>query len=94
MGGIFGRDVGWTVMQVDPNRAMVLQNWGAFVLLPEANNQTRFIIRTTVGDPGVAPWMAAMDMLTFELPHFIMQRRMMLRIKQLAEQRAEIVTSM
>jgi uncharacterized protein YndB with AHSA1/START domain len=86
LGGVFGKDVGWTVTHVDPGRALVLRNWGAFVLQPTGSNQTRLIIRSTVGNPAVPAWMAALDMMAFELPHFIMQRRMMLQIKQLAEE--------
>jgi uncharacterized protein YndB with AHSA1/START domain len=85
LGGVFGEQPGWTVTEVQPNRAMVLQNWGAFVLEPTADGRTRFIIRTKVGDTTVRPWMAALDMMAFELPHFIMERKMMLRIKALAE---------
>jgi hypothetical protein len=85
LGGVFGKDLGWTVNDVEPGRALVLRNWGAFVLLPASGNQTRFIIRTTIGDPAIPVWMAALDMMTFELPHFIMERKMMLQIKQLAE---------
>ena len=88
LGGVLGTDVGWTVTHVEPGRALVLQNWGTFVLRPAGANQTRFIIRTTVGNPATPPWTAALDMMAFELPHFIMQRKMMLQIKQLAEQRA------
>ena len=88
LGGVFGKDVGWVVTHVEPGRALVLQNWGAFVLRPTGDNQTRFIIRTTVGNPSTPAWMAALDMMAFELPHFIMQRKMMLQIKQLAEERA------
>lgn len=87
-GNLLGRDLGWTVRDVQPARALVLQNWGAFVLQPTAEGGTRFIIRTRVGDPSARPWMAALDMLAFELPHFIMERRMMLQIKALAEGRA------
>lgn len=86
LGGVFGKDIGWTVTHVEPERALVLQNWGAFVLQPTDGNRTRFIIRSTVGHPAVPAWMAALDMMAFELPHFIMQRKMMLQIKQLAEQ--------
>jgi len=64
---------------------MVLQYWGAFVLEPTADGKTRFIIRTNVGNENTAAWAAAFDMMAFELPHFIMERRMMLRIKRLAE---------
>lgn len=85
LGGILGDDLGWTVKDVQPSRAIVLQNWGAFVLQPTPDGRTRFIIRTTVGNPMTKPWTAAMDMLAFELPHFIMERKMMKQIKALAE---------
>ena len=83
--GILGDQVGWTVTTIDPGRALVLRNWGTFVLQPTNDGRTRFIIRSTVGDPHIAPWVAAADMMAFELPHFIMQRKMMLEIKALAE---------
>lgn len=85
LGGVFGRDLGWTVERVEPGRAMVLQYWGAFVLEPTSDGKTRFIIRTKVGDPHAPAWAAALDMMAFEMPHFIMERRMMLQIKALAE---------
>lgn len=56
-------------------------------LQPTADGRTRFIIRTQVGDPATPPWMAALDMLAFELPHFIRERRLMLQIKARAEGR-------
>lgn len=85
LGGLLGNDLGWTVTEVLPNRAMVLQYWGAFVLEPTADGKTRFIIRTKVGNSQTPAWVAPLDMIAFELPHFIMERRMMLRIKSLAE---------
>ena len=89
LGGLFGNAPGWTVQHVEPARAMVLQNWGAFTLAPTADGKTRFIIRTNVGDERIPAWVAALDMMAFELPHFIMERRMMLRIKSLAESQAK-----
>jgi uncharacterized protein YndB with AHSA1/START domain len=88
LGGALGRDLGWTVQSVEPGRAMVLQYWGAFVLEPTADGKTRFIIRTKVGNEHAPAWAAALDMISFEMPHFIMERRMMLRIKALAEANA------
>ena len=88
LGGALGNDLGWTVHELHPNRAMVLRHWGAFVLEPTADGKTRFIIRTKVGDPKIPIWAAPLDMMAFELPHFIMERRMMLRIKSLAEANA------
>jgi len=85
LGGLLGSDLGWTVTEVVPNHAMVLEYWGAFVLEPTADGKTRFIIRTKVGNARTPLWAAPLDMIAFELPHFIMERRMMLRIKSLAE---------
>jgi hypothetical protein len=85
LGGVLGRDLGWTVKEVEPGRALVLQYWGAFVLEPTGEGTTRFIIRTKVGSPSLPAWAAAFDMMAFQFPHFIMERRMMLRIKSLAE---------
>ena len=88
LGGMLGRDLGWTIEGLEPGRAMVLQYWGAFVLEPTADGKTRLIIRTKVGDSSIPAWTAALDMMVFELPHFIMERRMLLRIKALSESNA------
>jgi hypothetical protein len=85
--GIFRSRLGWRVAQVDPGRAVVLEKWGAFVLEAESPDITRFIIRTRGGGP-VAPLeflSAPAGLLLFEIPHFIMQRRMLLGIRALAE---------
>ena len=65
---------------------MVLDNWGAFVLLPTTDGRTRFIIRSKLSDPRFPVWAAGLQFIGFELPHFIMERRMMLGIKTRAEQ--------
>jgi hypothetical protein len=85
LGGIFGERPGWTVDLVDPDRAMVLRYWGAFVLAPYDQGRTRFLIRSTISNPEIPVLAAAVNLTAFELPHFIMQRRMMLNIKELAE---------
>jgi len=85
LGGIFGPHIGWTVTELQPGRAMVLRYWGAFVLLPSDGGKTRFVIRTTIGDRRTPVWAAAFDVMSFEMAHFIMERRMMLQIKSLAE---------
>ena len=87
LGGLFGSELGWTVGAVDPPRALVLDRWGAFVLLPTADGHTRFIIRSSLSQGDIPVWASALNMVTFQLPHFIMERRMMLSIKTLAEQR-------
>ena len=83
--GVFDEPLGWRVALAEPGRVLVLQNWGAFVLLPRGSNQTRFIIRSTISNRRIPVWASALNMVTFQLPHFIMQRRMMLTIKALAE---------
>jgi hypothetical protein len=87
LGGLFGRDLGWQVTHVDPPRAMVLENWGAFVLQRARDGRTRLLIRTRMGGPDASVWGAGLTFAAFELPHFIMQRRMMLGIKERAERR-------
>jgi hypothetical protein len=68
-----------------PERALVLRNWGAFVLQPLPGNRTRFLIRSTISNERIPAWLAAINFTAFELPHFVMQRRMMLGIKARAE---------
>jgi hypothetical protein len=38
----------------------------------------------------IPAWAAALNLTAFELPHFIMQRRMMLGIKERAERTARV----
>ena len=93
LGGVLGDDIGWTVTDLEPERALVLDELGRVRPPPTEDGRTRFIIRTKVGDPATKPWIAALDMFAFELPHFIMERKMMLQIKALAEQQHVAVTS-
>jgi hypothetical protein len=88
LGGVFGERPGWKVALVQPERALVLAQWGAFVLRPEPDGRTRFLIRSTISNARIPAWAAPLDMVAFQLPHFIMQRRMMLSIKALAETHA------
>ena len=90
LGGILGTDVGWTVSHVEPGRALVLDNWGAFVLVPDGPGRTRFFIRSSIGGSDVPVWGAALTFALFEIPHFIMERKMMLTIKECAERNASV----
>lgn len=87
--GLVERRLGWRVASVEPGRALVLENWGAFVLVPERYNRTRLIVRTRGGgaDPEslVDLLMGPLGLLAFELPHFIMERGMLEGIKSRAE---------
>ena len=69
----------------EPGRALVLENQSAYVFLPTADGQTRFIIRSRIGYRRMPVWASAIDMMTFRLPHFVAERRMMLRIKEMVE---------
>lgn len=85
LGGLFGTEVGWRISELEPGRAMVLENWGAFVLESTPKGHTRLLVRSTIGGPDTPVWAAALTFALFELPHFIMERRMMLGIKERAE---------
>jgi hypothetical protein len=87
-GGLFGNRPGWRITHLEPHRAIVLENWGAFVLEPASDNKTRFLIRSSMGGPKAPVWGAAVMFAFFELPHFIMGRKMMLTIKRLSEAEA------
>jgi hypothetical protein len=88
--GLFDAPLGWRVARAEPGRVLVLENWGAFVLLPVGDNQTRFIIRSTMSHRSIPVWASALNLVAFQLPHFIMERRMMLTIKALAEERRSL----
>ena len=81
------RELGWKVPVARADTLLYLDAWGAFVLLPEEEGRTRFIIRTRgSGEPSWrATVFAPIGLLAFEPAHYIMQREMMLGIKERAE---------
>jgi hypothetical protein len=89
LGGILGDSLGWHVTQMEPGRAMVLEQWGAFVLSPIDAHTTRMHVRTrgsgvpTLSGIAITP----LQLLLFEPAHFIMERGMLLGIKRRAEHR-------
>lgn len=85
LGGVLGDDLGWFVLDVQPGRALVLQHWGAFVLRDDGYGVTRLLVRSTLSGPDISVCAAAISFTAFELPHFIMERRMLLGIKERAE---------
>lgn len=89
LGGLFGKNLGWRITQIEPGRAMVLAKWGAFVLEPVGPRTTRLHIRTRGrGIPtlsGIA--LTPVSLLFFEPAHFIMERGMLLGLKRRAEGR-------
>ena len=76
--------IGWTVKLLEPPWLMVLENWGAFVLEPVEGRRTRLIVRTRGGKSRKD----AAAYLPWELPHFIMERRMLYGIKERVERAA------
>ncbi|HET9012087.1 MAG TPA: hypothetical protein VFN38_09760 [Gemmatimonadaceae bacterium] len=87
LGGLFGENPGWRVVGLVPGRALVLEQWGAFVLQPMDSARTRLYVRTRgEGTPNLASTLVApLGLLMFEPAHFVMQRRMLLGIKERAE---------
>lgn len=90
LGGKFDEKAGWFVVGLEPNRALVLRDeieqgsW-AFVLNPVGENQTRLIARAR-GDKPQNPVMKLFHFGIFEPAHFIMERKMLLTLKRLAEE--------
>ena len=72
---------GLPLARFEPGHALVLDGWGAFVVEPLDSQRTRLISRTRVRKG----WSAISYALLMELPHFIMQREMLLEIKARAE---------
>ena len=81
---------GLKVASFEPGRAIVLEGWGPFVVEPIDEKSTRVIIRSRVP--------RRLDvllyyLLTFEIPHFVMERRMLLGIKECAERAEDAQTT-
>jgi hypothetical protein len=73
---------GLPVARFEPGRVLALKNWGAFVLEPLGDDRTRLIARgrTPRGPASI------FNALLMEIPHFVMERKMLLEIKRRAEQ--------
>jgi hypothetical protein len=81
------RRFGWRVAMVQRDTVLVLESWGAFVLVPIGPDSTRLIVRTRGGgrDGAVSVALAPLGFLFFEPIHFVMQRKMLLTLKARAE---------
>jgi len=84
------------VADIEPGRAIVLKGWGAFILEPIDEKTTRLIVRSQGNyDPDLKNVVLNFLLwrVVFEPAHFIMERKMLLGIKERAEklgrQRAE-----
>lgn len=87
MGGRFGSDLGWRILELIPGQAIVLEGWGAFALLSIDDSTTRLLVRTRgPGLPGIGTVvLAPVSLLAFEPAHLIMERQMLLGIKKRVE---------
>ncbi|MFC4784603.1 hypothetical protein ACT8ZV_09020 [Nocardioides sp. MAHUQ-72] len=69
------------VTEVDPPHALVIEGWGGYVVEPDWDGGCRLIARSHVDrGPGALAYY-----LLLELPHAVMERRMLLGIKERAE---------
>jgi hypothetical protein len=82
LGGIFGDRVGWTVDHVEQGHVLALRYW-IFEVESTSASTSRLHARTHAGDVPVP--IAPLMLLTFEPAHFVMERAMLLGIKQRAE---------
>jgi hypothetical protein len=69
------------LLEVDPPRALVIENWGAYVIEPIDDSSCRLIARSHTERDATA----LAYLLAIELPHAIMERKTLLGIKQRAE---------
>jgi hypothetical protein len=79
--------VGWKVNRFQPNAALGLADWGVFALVEQPDGTTRLVARGRQAAPTPA---ALWPVVTFLLEpiHFVMERRMLLYLAELAEGRA------
>lgn len=89
LGGRFGA-LGWSVVDVVPERALILRDWGAFVVQPVNDTTSRLIVRTRgAGQPNMVSLLAGpLTVFVFEPAHFMMQRAMLQGIRDRAEHAA------
>lgn len=80
---------GWRVTAVEPNRLLVLDGWGAFVLRPLPGGRTRLIVRTraSAGDSVLGRLAGS---LLLGPAHFVMERAMLRGLKARAEAAASL----
>jgi len=89
LGGRFAEKAGWFVTHLERERYLVLRDeiehgsW-SFVLNPMAGDRTRLLIRARGERPAsILRWMIHLGV--FEPAHFLMERKMMITLKELAE---------
>ncbi|MFD2247386.1 hypothetical protein [Pontibacter ruber] len=78
------------VAALEPYRHLVLQGWGAFVLQPLDAHTTRLLVRSHGQRRSTLKRIT--DFLFFDPIHFVMERRMLLGIKERAEREYRAVS--
>lgn len=86
-GGRFGPALGWRILGWDPPRTLTLENWGTFVVRPIDDSTSRLLIQTrSRGHPSLhALPLAWFGFYVVEPTRFMMERAMLLGLKQRAE---------
>lgn len=74
-------DIGLPVKRFQPGDAIELEGWGSFELEPLPGGRTRLVARGR--PPRGAQWL--FDALLVQIPHFVMERKMLIGIKERAE---------
>lgn len=87
LGGAFGDRVGWEVDTVDSGRRILALRYWIFRVESTSARTSRVHVRTHAGDAPLP--IAPMLLLTFEPAHFIMERAMLIGIKERAERGTE-----
>jgi hypothetical protein len=70
-----------TLTEVNPPHALVIENWGAYVIEPIDGHSCRLLARSNI-EPNAG---GVVYVLLIELPHAVMERKMLLGIKKRAE---------
>lgn len=90
LGGRFDETAGWYVVRIEKNRTLVLRDeiekgsW-TFVLKPVGESRTRLVVRVR-GDEAQSFPKKLLHYGFLEPAHFIMERKMLLTLKKLAEE--------
>ena len=75
--------IGMPVTRFEPGRAIGLAGWGTFELEPLPGGRTRLVAR---GEPAHGA-KRIFGALLVQIPHFVMERKMLLGVKERAEGR-------
>lgn len=78
-----GGDDGFEILEVEQGRSMVLAGWGAFLVMENSDGTSKLCVRTHEKvSASPLDWLFGK---VFDAAHYVMERRMMLGIKDLAE---------